>query len=287
MKRAFTLIELLVVIAIIAILAALLLPALQNARNAALQVSCAGNERQIGYAISMYTGAYDESYPVDYEQWVSTGGSVKNLPAENAIWHFLVSQEMNAPSGYYAGDATNPVLLCPGAPGDTQVDRSDRLTSAKKIDKKYQHYLFSVTLFGFPYGGKFWEEYINGKKEKFYFTARDLGPRRTGQVKRPSLALALADTMKKNPDVRWLDGDSFGNASSNAYTDRYTPHNFHANVLYADGHVGAVERFGVYNVECEASRDYSITSGAKTVNDPNATAASFHWNIRNVYLNKK
>ncbi len=104
-RQIFTLIELLVVIAIIAILAAILLPALNSARERGRAASCISNQKQIASAFNMYNNSFDDYFPHYYK--AGYGNWTRPLLDMGAVETSVFVCSSLAVNGDYAQDYKN------------------------------------------------------------------------------------------------------------------------------------------------------------------------------------
>ena len=140
-RPGFTLVELLVVIAIIGVLIALLLPAVQAAREAARRSQCTNHLKQLGLACHNF---HDTHLFVPPTRVASGGFPLLSVPANSyqgwAVWLFPYLEQTNVRNLYdtklHFGHANNraairtqiPVFYCPSTPQKNRFGRAFSVT---------------------------------------------------------------------------------------------------------------------------------------------------------------
>jgi prepilin-type N-terminal cleavage/methylation domain-containing protein/prepilin-type processing-associated H-X9-DG protein len=129
-RPGFTLVELLVVIAIIGVLVALLLPAIQSAREASRRMSCANNVRQLGVAMQNYESAvkrFPSSLMIDPAKraqfrWSPLARLLPYLEQSGVASNFKFDQDYNTLmlNGKLLSSLRIVNLICPSEERDEQ-----------------------------------------------------------------------------------------------------------------------------------------------------------------------
>ncbi len=209
----FTLIELLVVIAIIAILAALLLPALQSARERGKMANCLNNLKQQGTAVLAYTDAFGGYYPKH------TNNHSGRLWNGVLIWLKFIEKDS---------------FLCPSLPTNTIANRPQDY-----INLENESYSMTYTGYGYNWEGFGHARYSRGK----LMGENDLVNttfKHESDVRRHSQCFLVMDTQCTKNGLSsgiYRVCSTIKNSNNEGYP--HMRHNKNVNILYADCHANS------------------------------------------------
>ncbi|MBQ9502947.1 MAG: prepilin-type N-terminal cleavage/methylation domain-containing protein [Lentisphaeria bacterium] len=218
-QKGFTLIELLVVIAIIAILAAMLMPALQQARETAKLSTCLNNLKQQGNAMNFYISQYDY-FPNTNIQVPYSGGLIgKSWYAWKIQLAIMMGMSTSSPNPL--NDSRRKLLY-------TGMFHCPNYTAFDKVST-----LWAAGGYGYPYTG--------GGSSGFN---KNLGynsvPTKANEVRRPSITIAVGEPNDKVDLSTDLKNSLFyGTSDVTPVLGRHSDYS-KMGLLWVDGHTSAM-----------------------------------------------
>lgn len=253
---AFTLVELLVVIAIIGGMMALLMPAVQAAREAARKLSCQNNLRQVGLAVHVHDTTYRKfpigcigcryqapppGQPFIRQRYLSWNIQILPFIEQSALYaSFNLTVPSYSEPNRTAGASVLPFFLCPSTPSDKTVS-----TSGTWRGLAYTDYcgIYGVEGVGRD-AGPGSEQYLNDESLGVLLYENSVAPNEITDGL--SNTVLIAETkLRRQTENEWANGHNLFaqeqstpvNAASGLGNDIGSPHHGGAFGVFCDGHI--------------------------------------------------